>query len=374
MKIGLLSWILDRQRTGIDNYLYNIVQEMVKANESRDISLIHFQRSNDEIYQKVNDVIIDSFPYNIINPFKLSKSLKELQIDIFHLPSHMVPQISPFFINPQVKKVLTVHDLIPLIFHKNLPYFYKLWIPTLKLIKNRPDCIITDSMNTRNDLINYLNIPEDKIKVIPLAPNSDFKFMSNKSTINDEIKVKYNISSPFILYVGTVEQRKNIFLLIKSFYKLLKKGNQYKLVLIGIPGHGFKEISKTVKLLGISKNVIFLGYVPHDDLIKFYNAADLFVFPSLYEGFGLPPLEAMACGSPVIASNTSSLPEVIGDAGVLLAPDDEDGFTENMYQILTNEDMKTEMRKRSLKRAKMFSWEKTANKTWEVYEEVLSTP
>lgn len=372
MKIAFLSWILDRERTGIDNYLYNIIMEMIKSDNSRDISLIHYQKSDSIIYKKVNDVIIDSLPYSIENPISLAKSLKEEKIDVFHLPSHMALQISPFFIKSNVKKVLTIHDLIPLLFKEKLPFFYKFWGPSLKLVKNRPDCIITDSFNTRNDLINYLQIPEKKIKVIPLAPNKDFKFIKDKSQIMAELEVKYEISTPFILYVGTVELRKNIPLLIKSFYRLLKKGIETKLVLIGKLGYGFKEISQKVESLGLSQHVIFLGYVPEGDLIKFYNAADLFVFPSLYEGFGLPPLEAMACGSPVVSSNTSSLPEVIGDAGITLDPDDCGGFTEAMYQILVSESLKDEMREKSLKRAKQFSWEKTARETWRVYEEVFN--
>lgn len=371
MKVALLSWILDRERTGIDNYLYNIVMKMIEKDKSRNISLIHYHKTDNPIYKKVNEVIIDSLPGNIENPVSLSRALKKEEIDIFHLPSHMALQVNPFFICPQVKKVITIHDLIPLLFKEKLPFFYKFWGPSLKLIKNRPDCVITDSINTRNDLINKLHISEEKIKVIPLAPTENFHYIEDKSRIRDELKVKYGISSPFILYVGTVELRKNIPFLIESFYNLIKKGIDSKLVLIGKLGHRFTEISQKVEALGLSGKVAFLGYVPEEDLVKFYNAADLFVFPSLYEGFGLPPLEAMACGSPVISSNTSSLPEVVADAGITLNPDDLSGFTNAMYQLMNNIDLKEEMSKKSLKRAKMFSWEKTAQETWKVYEEVF---
>lgn len=372
MNIGMLSWILDIQRTGINNYLYNVVNAMVRTDQSRNISLIHYQKSDDTIYQKVNDVVINSLPFNIANPLSLSRSLKDNKIDVLHLPSHMFPQISPFFINKDVKKILTVHDLIPILFAEKLPFFYKFWGPTLKLIKNRPDCIITDSVNTQKDLINYLKIPEEKIKVIPLAPNKNFKFIKNKSPIQEELELKYNIPSSFILYAGSVEIRKNIPFLIKSYYKLLKSGVKSKLILIGSLGYGSEEILKTVEDLGLSKQVIFLGYVPDQDLIKFYNTADLFVFPSLYEGFGLPPLEAMACGCPVITSNTSSLPEVVGNAGFTLDPVDYDSFAEAMYQILTSETLKNEMRDKSLERSKIFTWDKTASETWKVYEQVFS--
>ncbi len=284
----------------------------------------------------------------------------------------MVLQINPYLINKDVKKILTVHDLIPIIFSKNLPLLYKLWGPSLKLIKNRTDHIITDSKNSKNDCIKYLGIPEDKIDVIYLGPDKRFRPLKNKDTIREYLKNKYDIDMPFILYVGTVELRKNIQLLIKSFYKLLNKGLKIKLVLIGNLGHGFKEISETINDLGISKEVIFLGYVPMDDLIKFYNATELFVFPSFYEGFGLPPLEAMACGCPVITSNTSSLPEVVGDAGIMVDPYDIEDLSDKMYQIMTDEGFREYLGDECYNRSKKFSWDETARETWKIYETVLN--
>jgi glycosyltransferase involved in cell wall biosynthesis len=370
MKIGLLSWILDRQRTGIDIYLYNIVQEMIKEGNAEKISLFHYKKSNDEIYSYITDIIVPTLPLRYNLPIGLSKAIKKAEIDVFHLPSHWPTQISPFFLNKNVKKVLTIHDIIPILLHNNLPSVYKLWKPTLKLIQNKTDCIITDSENTKLDCINYLKIPKEKIKVIYLAANENFKVLGNKNVIQTDLKFKYNIDAPFILYVGTLESRKNISLLIKSFYKLKKRGVNHKLVLIGARQFGFKKIIELVREFRLLDEVLFAGYVPDEDLVKFYNVADLFVYPSLYEGFGLPPLEAMACGCPVISSNLSSLPEVVGDAGILVDPYNVDVFTDKMYGVLTNGILREELRKKSLKRAKMFSWDRTAVETWKVYEEV----
>lgn len=142
------------------------------------------------------------------------------------------------------------------------------------------------------------------------------------------------------------------------------------MLIVGKKGWKYKSIFETVDILNLQKDVIFSDYVPDEYLTLLYNAADLFVYPSLYEGFGLPPLEAMACGTPVITSNTSSLPEVVGDAGVMIDPYDVDGLAKAMFEVLTNEGLREDMRKKGLKRAKLFSWEKTAKETLKIYEEV----
>lgn len=144
---------------------------------------------------------------------------------------------------------------------------------------------------------------------------------------------------------------------------------KHKLVIVGGKGWKYTEIFDLIKIFKLKDDVIFTDYVPDNDLVKFYNIADLFVYPSLYEGFGLPPLEAMACGCPVITSNISSLPEVVGDAGLMIDPNDVENLTESMHEILTKEGLKEDYIKKSLERAKMFSWKKTAEQTWETYME-----
>ena len=276
MRIGILSWILDRQKSGIDNYLYNIVEEMINCGKADNISLIHYKKSTDRIYTKINDIIVPTLPLRFNIPIGLSKAIKTDDLDVFHLPSHWPTQISPFFLNRNIKKVLTIHDIIPILFQKNLPLIYKFWNPSLKLISNKTDFIITDSENTKIDCIKHLKIPENKIKVIPLAANKNYRVLKNKVLIQDDIKSKYNIESPFILYVGNVESRKNVSLLIKSVYKLKKQGIKHKLVIIGAKLFGFKLINELVRELKLSDEVIFTGYIPDDDLVKFYNAAESF--------------------------------------------------------------------------------------------------
>lgn len=370
MNIGIISWFIDRQRTGIDTYTYSLIENLIKIGKVNNLYLIHYKKYQDEVYIKTHDVIIPKIPFKLINVLGLPYVIGKINADILHVPSHWHTQIMPFFLNQKVKKILTIHDLTPLLYpetHTKQTVF--LWNSTLKLIKNKINMIIADSQNTKNDCIKYLNIPEEKIKVIYLASDEIYQLINNKQEIRKELYKKYKyIGSPFILYVGTLEKRKNIPVLIKAFYKLKKMKMTHKLIIVGKKGWKYDDIFKTIEALNLQKDVIFTGYVPKEDLVKFYNLADVFVYPSLYEGFGLPPLEAMACGCPVITSNTSSLPEVVGDAGIMVNPYDVEGLVKAMYEVLTNESLRKELSRKSLQRAKLFSWRKTAEETWKVYE------
>jgi glycosyltransferase involved in cell wall biosynthesis len=269
------------------------------------------------------------------------------------------------------KKITTIHDIMPYIFQKNyhlaLRCTHKFITPlTLKT----SDKIISVSQHTKNDLIKYFKIPEDKIKVIYEAANENYKPL--KENEMNKIKQKYNLNYPFILYVGGLAPNKNVERLIKALYKLKKQGIKHKLIITGVKRYKYKSIFETIDKLNLQKDVIFTGYVPDEDLPALYNAADLFVYPSLYEGFGLPPLEAMQCGTPVITSNTSSLPEVVGDAGIMVNPYNVNELANKMYEVLTNDGLKEELSKKGLERAKLFSWKKCAEEHLKVYEEVYN--
>jgi len=261
--------------------------------------------------------------------------------------------------------IVTCHDIIPLIFYNNIKKLKFRY--SISGIKNA-DKIIADSYNTKQDIISYFKIPDEKIKVIYLAADKIFQPLDK--VIISKIKQKYNFDFPLILYVGTLEPRKNIPTLIKAFCKLKKEGLPHILLVTGKKDGKYKKIFEMVKRLNLQKDTIFTGYVPEEDLPAIYNAADLFVYPSLYEGFGLPPLEAMACGTPVITSNTSSFPEVVGDAGIMVKPHDVDELAKVMYEVLTNDGLREDMIKKGLKQAKKFSWKKCAKETLEVYQEV----
>ena len=374
MKIGIATDFMDRNLGGIGTYTKNLVNNFNKIDKKNEYHLIHHTTVSIDIYKNNKEILIKSFSlpkgaglsWRFINaPLKL-RFIKEL--NLVHDPYG----IGPLSFKMPFKKVMTIHDLTPTLFPHTFNLapvlLHKLLLPrTLKTA----DKIIADSNSTKKDLMNHFNIPEEKIRVILLAADEKFKPLSNKEI--KEAKQKYSLNFPFILYVGTLEPRKNIPSLIKAVYKLKKKNLQYKLVIAGKKGWKYKEIFETINKLNLQNDVVFTGYVSDEDLPALYNAADMFVYPSIYEGFGLPPLEAMACGTPVITSNTSSLPEVVGDAGIMIDPPDVDGLADAMHKVLTDGGLRADMTKKGLERAKIFSWEKCARETLEVYEEVYDT-
>jgi glycosyltransferase involved in cell wall biosynthesis len=240
---------------------------------------------------------------------------------------------------------------------------YNLLVP--KLLK-RKDKIIADSYCTKNDLVNCLKISEDKIDVIHLGVDEKYRVLNQNETLS--IMRQYGIEHPFILYVGTLNYRKNLPLLLRSFYRIMKKLPGYKLLCIGKMGWNSQPIIDLIRQLNLINDVKIMGYLPDAHLPYFYNASDLFVFPSLYEGFGLPPLEAMACGTPVITSNTSSLPEVVGDAAIMVDPCDDVELSNSIQQCLTNDELTASLVEKGINRAKLFDWKITAKNTIKLYE------
>ncbi|MFC1755619.1 glycosyltransferase family 4 protein, partial [Thermoproteota archaeon] len=238
------------------------------------------------------------------------------------------------------------------------------------------DRIIADSQNTKNDILKYYGADEEKIKVVHLAPDKVYKPIQEKELL-DKVRAKYNLISNTIFSIGIIEPRKNIANLLEAF-KILKEsyGLDYKLAIAGSKGKNgdlpYNEVFHKVKELGLEKDVIFLGFVPREDVPLLYNIADLFAFPSLYEGFGLPVLEAMACGTPVVTSNISSLPEVAQDAALLVDPYNVGELAKAMQRVLTDKALQTQLCEKGLAQARKFSWEKTAKKIISIYEEAYN--
>src|SRR5882724_4388762 len=232
------------------------------------------------------------------------------------------------------------------------------------------DRIVAISMQTKKDLIDYFSVPDERIRVIHPAHRKIYYPERDVEVIRRALE-RLGIFHNFILFVGSLEPRKNLKTLLQAYATYVTRyACKELLVVAGGKGWLNDDLSQVAAELGIAERVKFLGYVQEADLRVLYSAAKLFVYPSIYEGFGLPPLEAMACGAPVITSNTSALPEVVGDAALLIDPHNSEELCQAMQRVLCDDDFRKRMRRQSLARAKLFSWEQTAEQTLAVYEEV----
>ncbi len=370
MRIGLDIRNLVFSRAGISKYTKNLIESLAEVDRQNEYTLFCNTKSRCDWskYGNIQEKVIrlpnlGRFTEKFWEEILLPRELKN--IDIFHSPRFMLPRRKP------CKFIDTIHDLtfkkFPRLFTKDTFTYVNNWV---ELAVKSADKIIAVSDNTKKDLIDLFNAPEEKIEVIYEGVEEIYRPLKLESSLRG-IKDKYNLPEKFILFVGTIEPRKNLKKLIEAFGEFKKSGPaEHKLVIAGGRGWQYEDIFKAVGKLGLSKEIIFPDYIPERDLPLIYNAADLFVYPSLYEGFGLPVLEAMACGVAVITSNVSSLPEVAGDAAVLVDPDDTRAIAEAMENVLQDNDLKRKMIENGLKRAAMFSWQEMAKKTLEVYSQV----
>jgi len=372
MKIGLILYGLDRPLTGIGRYTLELVQALGKLQPRPEITLMFAGKGNDLLSS--NGLGQTSLPGSRLLPSLMTwgqvaiwRRAKEVNLEIIHDPIG----VSPTGISRHGKAtVTTIHDVIPYTYPETSTtldwLIYHFWLP---LAVRWSDAIITDSTQSKEDIVRFLRAKENKVTVVPLAANDDYHPMRNNSVM--AALETYEIRKPFILTVGSLESRKNLPRLLEAYARLRHWSEKWTLVIVGARKWKYAPIFETVQRLELEHYVRFTGYVEEEDLPALYNGADLFVFPSLYEGFGLPVLEAMACGTPVVTSNTSSLPEVAGDAALLVDPYDVEEIATAMRRILEDEALAAELRAKGLARAKEFSWERTARETIAVYEKVL---
>lgn len=364
-KIGISGYI-GKRKTGIGRVLENILKSMAKLAPHVNFKLF--------INYNQNDLIKIQWPKNVdLIKYPISKDRPILNI-IWHQYSFqrwlkksgcthsLIPNFS-LLLWKNVHTVVIIHDLIEFIvpnkFSKIRVMYRKIIVP---LMAKKSDKIITVSKSTKKDIMHILKIEENKIVVIPNAfDNQLFKLIDDYDII--KFLSKFNLEfKAYILYVGTVDHPgKNLYSLIKAFFQLKKERKiTEKLVVVGTMGHNADYILDFVKSSKYCDEIIFIGYAEDDDLPLFYNGAVLFSLLSLYEGFGLPVLESMACGCPVIASNTSAFPELIGAAGLLVNPRDIEQIKDAIYNLLSSEALQNKLRTLGLLRAKNYSWERSA--------------
>ncbi|MBU6998529.1 MAG: glycosyltransferase family 4 protein [Theionarchaea archaeon] len=363
-KVGIIADRLNRTLTGVGTYVYHLVRELSKT---EDISLITYEDPS----------LPFDVPTVIMNPLGLfsSKSLylwhfyvngalrRTTEFDILHSPEN-----AALVVPVKCRKVVTIHDLILYLFPQYTGLLHSIRYRMLPWTIKTADRIIAVSQSTKQDLVTRVGVPQHKITVI--YPGVGPEFRPCDPDIVKKTRDKYHLNTPVILYTGTLAPHKNVSTLVTSFKRLKESGMPHSLVLTGVKGWRYKPVLETIQRLHLEKDVLFTGYIPYEDMPGMYSAADLYVYPSLYEGFGLPVVEAMACGCPVVASNVSSLPEVVGDAGVLAAPT-VDELATSMQEILRDESLRNELSRKGLDRASKFTWKKTAVETRKVYEELV---
>jgi glycosyltransferase involved in cell wall biosynthesis len=263
--------------------------------------------------------------------------------------------------------VITVYDLSFLHFPERFPYLQRLYLSSQTSRScRRAKRIITISKSSRQDVHCFFGVPLSQIDVVIPGVDSAYRPLPNKEVA--AFRAKQGIER-FVLHVGTLQPRKNIPVLIEAFAQL--PDPELKLVLVGGKGWLYDNIFRQVQSLGLAERVIFSGYVPDEALPLWYNAAELFVFPSVYEGFGMPVVEAMACGTPVIAANSSSIPEVVGEVGLLFDPNDVKTLVKQMTAVLSNSDLHDKLRQKGLQHAQTFSWERAGRETAVVYHRAM---
>lgn len=283
---------------------------------------------------------------------------------LFHATDHLLP---PFRAIPSV---FTLHDLIFRLYPEtHMPlnrWFLNLMMPRFL---RRADMVIAVSECTRRDAIRWYQIPEERIRVIYEGVEERFRPAPPEAVA--ALRARYGLPERFILYVGTIEPRKNLPTLFAAYRRLLDRWPDLGLVVAGKPGWLTRGTFQALRRLGLEGRVRFLGYVPEEDLPPLYTAAAAFAFPSLYEGFGLPPLEAMACGTPVVVADAAALPEVVGEAGLRVPPDRPEAWAAALEAVLSDPLLRARLREAGLRQAARFRWDEAAAQTVAVYEEVL---
>jgi len=356
---------------GIGTYVRNLLRHLSRLDSTTEYVVLcrgEDCEGIDSLGENFRAVSEPAPAYSVSEQFRVPLHLRREGIELFHATHYVLPPLV------RCKSVVTIHDCIHLRFPQYLPnklgYAYArsaLWIAT-----HRSNRILTVSEASKRDILKYFRVPPGKIDVIYNAIDERF----NEPPTDEEIarvRERYQLNDPFVLYAGNIKPHKNLERLIEAFH-MLRRGplEHLKMLIIGDEISKYATLRRAVHKYKLHQHVRFFGFVPDKTLAVLYRLAGVFVFPSLYEGFGLPPLEAMASGTPVVTSNVSSLPEVVGDAALLIDPYQPEAIADAMRRALLEPGLREELRRRGLLRVQEFSWERSIRRVREIYEEVLS--
>ena len=354
---------------GIGTYIRNLLRHLARTDHETEYVLLCGEADLGVAAQlgpNFRGVLEPSPNYSVREQVHVPWVLRRERPDLYHAPHYVLPA------GVRCPSVVTIHDCIHLMFPQYLPnrlaYAYaraQMWAAA-----RRSDCILTVSEASKRDILHLFNVPPEKIVVVYNAIDSHFSVTPSEEAVA-RVRERYQLDHQFILYVGNIKPHKNLVRLIEAFDQLRRGGlEELKLLIIGDQISKLPALRRAVHRHKLHKQVRFLGYLSDDQLAILYRLASAFVFPSLYEGFGLPPLEAMASGTPVVTSNVSSLPEVVGDAAVLVNPYDVDAIVDGVRRVLTDPALAANMRRKGIERAREFSWERSVAKTWAVYQTI----
>lgn len=370
--IGAVRIGLDARKLhdfGIGTYIRNLLKQLARLDQNTEFVLLCQPRDVEglrELGENFRPVIERAGNYSIAEQLKVPLALRREGVTLYHAPHYVLPPLV------SCPSVVTIHDCIHLMFPQYLPNRLALRYARtfITLAARRATRVMTVSESSKRDILRYVDTEPDKIDVIYNAFDERF---SREPREEDVVRVRerYQLQDEFILYAGNVKPHKNVERLIEAFHLVRQGGlDHLKLVIIGDQVSHYAALRRAVHRFNLHKYVRFLGFMPEDTLAIMYRLAGVFVFPSLYEGFGLPPLEAMASGTPVVVSNVSSLPEVTGDAAILVNPLEPAHIADGIARVLTNDDLRRELRRKGLARAGQFSWEASARRIREIYAQV----
>ena len=367
MKICIDARPVSNHMHGISRYAFNLIEQLAHLGQRHQYLILTRMNSRMFLPPLPGNFEIQechSQNYSITEQLVIPWLMRKESVDLFHATTYSAPILQT------CKTVVTIHDLIPMIFPEHYRWIHAVFYrQVVRRALQKAGWILTVSLSSKDDLIRYFGL--DRNKIVVTYNGVDDRFCLDASGLSKKIiEEAFALKDPFILSVVNDRPHKNVSVLVGAFETFLQKVTiPYKLVIVGIP----EDISIGNSISrGVADSLIFLPRVTDDQLIALYQNATLFVLPTLYEGFCLPVLEAMACGTPVITSNVSSLPEVTGNAAILVNPNNIDELAEAIYNVLAREDLQKELREKGMRQAKQFSWQETARQTLKIYEQVTS--
>ena len=379
MKIGIDARLLSYRR-GMGNFLYNLLVELHSLDSENSYVLYTDKPVDDALtFTNAPQIRVLSVPvYLLWEQVALPLVAIRDNLDILHCPANT----GPLYLPKSVKLVLTIHDVMYMLPTSVLPSspspyqrlgrLYRRVV--VRSVARRADAIVTDSNYSRQDILQYLNVEEDKTHVVWIAPNRACRVITDKNGLN-KVRVKYGLNRPFILALAGIDPRKNTRRVIEAFALLLEDAStNYQLALVGLPPSAQQDFLQCAQELEAANQIVFTGFIPEKDLVALYNLAQVFVYPSLYEGFGLPVLEAMACGTPVVTSPVSSIPEVAGEAALFVDPANVAEISQGIIQVLASKELARRLQTLGFAQVSRFSWQRTAMEMLRIYGETGALP